>query len=473
MREKATTDEILGKITAFAKKKGITVYLVGGYIRDNLLRRKSRDIDVVMETDALKFAKEFAREYRMPPPVFYGRFGTAMIEVSGIKIEFATARKESYPEDSRKPVVQQATILEDCLRRDFTINTLIKNLITGEVLDFFEGKKDIKKKVLRTPVDPNRTFYDDPLRILRGIRFASRLKLKIEKKTLEGMKKNVFRLSIVSRERIAEEIIGTIEASTPSKGFYLMDEIGALPLILPEIEGLKERQASNMTKELFPHTLKVLDNTSKHTRDVYLRMAALLHDIGKPKTFRLENGKVSFHRHEFVGERMAYKICKRFNIPEEKTRFICKLIRHHLRPHLLAKENPSDNALRRFIKEIGKDIKPLFILARADITSYNPVRVRNAIEQLNILETRIKGINRKDKITSFKLSVDGYVIMDTLDIPQGKKIGEAKKVLEGLVMDGVLRNKKRELKKYLEEHKEELAGETDSSMNRTATGDDT
>jgi poly(A) polymerase len=462
MKEKITTDEILEKITAFAKKKGITVYLVGGYIRDTLLRRKSKDIDVVMETDALSFAKGFAREYRMPPPVFYGRFGTAMIEISGIKLEFATARKESYPEDSRKPVVQQATILEDCLRRDFTINTLVKNLITGEVLDFFKGREDIKKKILRTPVAPDKTFYDDPLRILRGIRFASRLKLEIEKGTLEGMKKNVFRLSIVSRERIAEEVIRTLEAPIPSRGFYLMDEIGALPLILPEVEGLKERQAFNMTKELFPHTLKVLDNASKHTKDVYLRMAALLHDIGKPKTFRIENGKVSFHRHEFVGERMAYKICRRFNIPEEKTMFICKLIRHHLRPHLLAKENPTDNALRRFIREIGREIRPLFILARADITSYNPVRVRNAIEQLNVLEKRVKDINKKDKLTSFKLSLDGYVIMETLGIPQGKKVGEVKGVLEGLVMDGILKNKKRELKRYLEEHREEILGDTNT-----------
>jgi len=448
--------DILEKLREFSKRKGVITYLVGGYIRDRLLRRKSSDIDIVMETDALTFAKEFALQYHLPMPVFYGRFGTAMIEVSGVKIEFATARKESYPDNSRKPDVEKATIEEDCARRDFTINAIAQNLITGEIIDFFNGRQDIKKKIIRTPVSPDKTFYDDPLRILRGIRFATRLKFEIEKETLEGMKKNVSRLSIVSIERISEELLKTLEAKEPSRGFYLMDGVGILDIVLPEVSALKEKRTDHPCKELFPHTLKVLDNISVHTKDVYLRMAALLHDIGKPLTLQVVDGKVSFHRHEFVGQKMAYKICRRLNIPEEKNRFIGRMIRYHLRPHLLAKENPTDNALRRFIREMGKDIKPLFTLAKADLTSHNPARVKNALEKLTALENRIKEINKKDKISSFKLAIDGYAIMEILGIPEGKKVGEIKKNLEDMVLDGTLKNRKRDLKRYLKTLKVEM-----------------
>jgi len=448
--------DILEKLREFSKRKGVITYLVGGYIRDRLLRRKSSDIDIVMEADALTFAKEFALQYRLPMPVFYGRFGTAMIEISGVKIEFATARKESYPDNSRKPDVEKATIEEDCARRDFTINAIAQNLITGEIIDFFNGRQDIKKKIIRTPVSPDKTFYDDPLRILRGIRFATRLKFEIEKETLEGMKKNVSRLSIVSIERISEELLKTLEAREPSRGFYLMDEVGILDIVLPEVSALKEKRTDHPCKELFPHTLKVLDNISVHTKDVYLRMAALLHDIGKPLTLQVVDGKVSFHRHEFVGQKMAYKICRRLNIPEEKNRFIGRMIRYHLRPHLLAKENPTDNALRRFIREMGKDIKPLFTLAKADLTSHNPARVKNALEKLTALENRIKEINKKDKISSFKLAIDGYAIMEILGIPEGKKVGEIKKNLEDMVLDGTLKNRKRDLKRYLKTLKVEM-----------------
>lgn len=455
-KQKISPQDILDKLKEYAKREGVVIYLVGGYIRDRLLRRKSNDIDIVMEIDALSFAKRFASFYHLPLPVFYGRFGTAMIEVSGIKIEFATARKESYPDNSRKPDVERATIEEDFARRDFTVNAIAQNLITGEFIDFFNGYDDIKKKIIRTPVSPEKTFYDDPLRILRGIRFATKLRFEIEKETLEGMKKNVSRLSIVSMERISEEILKILETKTPSRGFYLMDEIGALGIILPEVAALKEKMTDHACKELFTHTLRVLDNISIHTKDIYIKMAALLHDIGKPVTFKAENGKVSFHRHEFIGQKMASQICRRLHISEEKSKFIGKMIKYHLRPHLLAKENPTDKALRRFIKEIGKDMKPLFLLAKADLTSHNPLRVKIALERLGLLEERIKEINKKDKISSFKLAVDGYVIMELFGISQGRKVGEIKQRLETLVLDGAVRNRKRDLIKYIKENKEVL-----------------
>lgn len=454
--KKITPDEILNKLKDFSKRRDITIYLVGGHIRDKLLRRKSNDIDIVMESDALAFAKQFAAKYNFPTPVFYGRFGTAMIEVSGIKIEFATARKESYPENSRNPYVQNATIEEDCARRDFTINAIAQNLSTGEIIDFFNGREDIKKKIIRTPVSPDKTFYDDPLRILRGIRFATRLRFEIEKETLEGMKKNVNRLSIVSIERISDEILRTLEAKKPSKGFYLMDEVGALDIILPEVALLKEKRTEHPCKDLFMHTLTVLDNVSAHTNNIYLKMAALLHDIGKPATLQVINKKVSFHRHEFVGQRMAYRVCKRLNIAEDKGKFIGRMIRFHLRPHLLAKEDPSDNALRRFIREMGKDIRPLFALAKADLTSSNPIRVKRARERLILLEERVKEINKKDKLSSFKLAIDGYAIMELFGISQGREVGKIKQNIESLILDGVVRNRKRDLIKYIKENKDSL-----------------
>ncbi|HOK56247.1 MAG TPA: HD domain-containing protein [bacterium] len=451
-----TPEEIINKMRDFCFEKKINIFLVGGYLRDKFLKKKSKDIDFVMEEDALKIAEEFSKRFNLPAPVFYGRFGTAMIEIENIKLEFATARKESYFENSRKPVVEKCSIFEDLARRDFTINAIAQNLITGEILDPFEGRKDLKNKIIRTPVEPDKTFFDDPLRILRGIRFATKFKFKIDEKTLEGMKKNKDRIKIVSEERIADEIMKILESSTPSIGFKLMDEIGLLEIILPEVANLKEKRTDHPCKELFPHTLKTLDNISKYTKNVYLRLAALLHDIGKPYTLAVEDGKVSFHRHEFVGEKMAYNVCRRLKIGEPEIRFIGRLIKFHLRPHLLAKENPSDSALRRFIKEIGKDIKPLFILAKSDLTSRNPLKIQEALERLERLETRIKEINKKDKLSSFKLAINGFDIMEILKITPGKKVGIIKEYLENLVIEGQLPNKKRILRRYLIENVEKL-----------------
>lgn len=455
-KEKITSEEIIERMKEFCFRKNIEVFLVGGYIRDKILKRKSNDIDFVMEIDALKIAEEFAKMYNLPSPIFYGRFGTAMIEINKIKLEFATARKESYPSNSRKPYVEKTTIYQDLRRRDFTINAIAKSLITDEILDPFGGREDIKKKIIRTPIDPDKTFYDDPLRILRGIRFATKFKFKIEDKTFEGMKKNKDRIKIVSQERIADEIIKILECPQPSIGFDLLDKLNLLEIILPEIADLKEKKAEHPCKDLFEHTLKTLDNVSKRTKNVYIRLATLLHDIGKPYTLKIENGKVSFHRHEFVGERMAYNICKRLKISEENAKFIGRLIRFHLRPHLLAKENPTDSALRRFIREIGKDMKGLFILAKSDLTSKNELKIKEALKRLDDLEKRIKEINKRDKLSSFKLKVNGFDIMDILGIPEGKKVGAIKEYLENLVVENKLPNKKRILRKFIKENAEKL-----------------
>ncbi len=442
-------DIILKQIKDFGEKSNTVPYLVGGYLRDKFLRRRNHDVDIMLETDALQFARGFAKEYGYPSPIFYGKFGTAMIEIGKNKIEFATARKESYEKNSRKPCVKRASVLEDLSRRDFTINAMALNLLNDELIDPFGGKKDIKLKIIRTPVDPDKTFYDDPLRILRGIRFATALNFEIEEKTKMAMAGNARRLQIVSEERIADEIMKMIMARYPSKGFYLLEEIGILNLILPEVAALKEKRTDHPCKELFEHTLQVLDNTAALTKNSTLRIAALLHDIGKPRTLKVENGKVSFHRHELVGANMSVKVCKKLKISQKETEIIEHLIRYHLRPHLLAKENPTDNALARFIREVGTNMKGLFIIAQSDITSKNEKKVKQAREKIVYLYERIKNLNRKMKLAKFKLAITGFDIMDILKLKPGKEVGYIKKQLEEMVLSGILQNKKTELKKYL------------------------
>jgi len=442
-------DIILKQIKDFGEKSNTVPYLVGGYLRDKFLRRRNHDVDIMLETDALQFARGFAKEYGYPSPIFYGKFGTAMIEIGKNKIEFATARKESYEKNSRKPCVKRASVLEDLSRRDFTINAMALNLLNDELIDPFGGKKDIKLKIIKTPVDPDKTFYDDPLRILRGIRFATALNFEIEEKTKMAMAGNARRLQIVSEERIADEIMKMIMARYPSKGFYLLEEIGILNLILPEVAALKEKRTDHPCKELFEHTLQVLDNTAALTKNSTLRIAALLHDIGKPRTLKVENGKVSFHRHELVGANMSVKVCKKLKISQKETEIIEHLIRYHLRPHLLAKENPTDNALARFIREVGTNMKGLFIIAQSDITSKNEKKVKQAREKIVYLYERIKNLNRKMKLAKFKLAITGFDIMDILKLKPGKEVGYIKKQLEEMVLSGILQNKKTELKKYL------------------------
>ncbi len=458
------SETVIEAVKELAMKRGITVYLVGGYLRDRLMRRKSTDVDVVMETDALEFARELSRVFGYPSPIFYGRFGTAMVEVDGVKLELATCRTESYPPDSRKPEVFRATIAQDLSRRDFTINAIALNLLTGEILDPFGGRADIKAKVIRTPVDPDKTFYDDPLRILRGIRFAARFHFTIEPLTRDAMRRNVERLAIVSQERIAEEVMKMLEASQPSLAFYLLDEVGALASLLPEVSVLKEKGTDHACKDLFEHTLKTLDNISRHTRNVYLRLAMLLHDIGKPRTLKVEEGKVSFHRHELVGEKMSRNVCQRLKIGVAETVYIGRLIRYHLWPHLLAKEEPTDKGLRRFIREVGKERKDLFTLARADLTSQNPEKVRKALTRLNELEKRVKEVNRRSRLSSFKLALDGHEIMKMLGIGPGRVVGGIKDYLEQQVMDGVLKNTKRELKKELGQRGQQILQQVQSRL---------
>ncbi len=441
--------EIISKITKVARREKISADLVGGYLRDKILRRACHDIDIVVEGNALSLAKKIAESFKIAPPVTYRRFGTAMLNVGKTTVEFATARKESYSRNSRKPTVSPASLSEDLLRRDFTINCLAQKLGEKEIIDLFGGKADIKSKIIRTPTTPAKTFYDDPLRMLRAVRFATKLKFRIAPKTKQAIIENRERLKIVSSERIAEELLLMLDAKTPSDGIKLLDELKLLNLVLPEIFALK--QVNDLQcKDLFAHTLTVLDNMAKVKKDRILRLAALFHDIGKPKTAKYLPGKGwTFHGHPYLGAKMMRPVGLRLKLSSPDIRRISKIIAMHLQPHWLAKKNVTERAIFRFLREIGKDWKGLLLLANADITSKNKRKVEEGRSRLRELEKRVKEINRRRRAAKFKLALDGHQIMEILGIKSGPAVGRTKDTLEKAVAEEKVKNNKRDLKKYL------------------------
>lgn len=441
--------DIIGEVTRIARKEKVPAYLVGGYLRDKILRRACHDIDIVVEGDALLLAKRVAKSLKVPPPITYQRFGTAMLRVGKTTVEFATARKESYRKNSRKPTVSQATLSEDLRRRDFTINCLAQRLGEKRIIDPFGGRADIKAKIIRTPVEPARTFYDDPLRMLRAIRFTVKLKFQIEKKTAEAIVENRERIKIVSSERIADELFLMLDAAQPSRGIKLLKELKLLDLVLPEISALKDVN-DPQCKDLFTHTLTVLDNMAKMKKDRVLRIAALFHDIGKPKTAKFIPGKGwTFYGHQYLGAKMMRAVASRLKLSASDTKRIGKIIAYHLHPHWLARKNVTERAIFRFLREVGKEWKGLLLVARADITSRNKRKVEGARARLLKLEKRVKDINRKRRAAKFKLALDGHQIMEILEIKPGPEVGRVKSELEKAIAEEKVKNSKRELKKYL------------------------
>jgi len=442
--------EIIDRLTQIAREEKIPAYLVGGYLRDKILRRACHDLDLVVEGDALFLAKKSAKFLKVPPPVIYRRFGTAMLKVGKSTVEFAAARKESYRQDSRRPSVSRATLSEDLGRRDFTINCLAQRLGEKQITDPFGGRADIKAGVIRTPAPPSKTFYDDPLRMLRAVRFASRLKFQIEEETAGKIIENRQRLKIVSSERIADELLLMLDATRPSRGIKLLKELKLLDLVLPEIAALKNIN-DLQCKDLFAHTLTVLDNIARVKKDRALRIAALFHDIGKPKTAKYIAGKGwTFYGHQYLGAKMMRDACStELKLSASDTKKISKVIAYHLHPHWLAKRNVTENAIFRFLREVGKEWKDLLLLARADITSKNKRKVEEGRARLDQLENRIKEINRKRRAAKFKLALDGCRIMEILGIKPGPQVGKIKSELEKAVMEEKTKNNKRELAKYL------------------------
>lgn len=422
-------------------------YVIGGFVRDIFLQRPSKDIDIVVVGDGLEFARLVAERLKVQKVSYFKTFGTAHFRYKDIDVEFVGARRESYSEDSRKPAVENGTIQEDQLRRDFTINALALSLMDenfGELVDPFDGLDDLEKGIIRTPLDPDKTYSDDPLRMMRAIRFSTQLNFSIEKKSLEAILRNAERLSIISQERITEELNKIILAQKPSKGFDYLFKTKLLEKFFPEMIELygTETIEGKSHKDNFYHTLEVLDNIAENTDDLYLRWAAILHDIGKPKTKRF-NQKVgwTFHNHEEVGARMTSSIFKKLRLPlSDKMRYVQKLVRLHLRPIALVKGNVTDSAVRRLLFETGEDIDDLMTLCNADITSKNEMKVKRFRNNFELVKEKLKQVEEKDQVRNFQPPISGKIIMETFDLKPCNEIGVIKNQIKEAILEGEIPN---------------------------------
>lgn len=448
-------EHTLKEIGSLAKKQGIPVYVVGGFVRDRILGIESQDLDFVVEGDGPAFAELAEHALDGYGLAVHKRFGTASFQAKGLKIEFVTARKESYSKDSRNPVVEQASFSEDLARRDFTVNALAMCLDPdhyGEIIDPFNGIKDIRKRRLRTPLSPEETFSDDPLRMLRAARFASQLQFEIESKTLKAMSKERERLKIVSQERITDELLKILSHEKPSIGFYVLQKTGILDIIFPELADLigVEQRDHYHHKDVFEHTMKVLDNTASVSDNLFLRFAALVHDIGKPKVKRFQQGVGwTFHGHEGAGVQMIRKICPRLKLSNEMQKYGEKLTQLHMRPIHLVGEEVTDSAIRRLIVQGGEEIDDLLALCRADITSGNPKRVKKHLANFDEVAEKMKLVEEKDRLRSFQSPVRGEEIMAVFNIPPGQLVGEIKSKIEEAILDGEIPNDYDAAKEYL------------------------
>ena len=442
-------DPIFSKIGLAADRLGVDSYVIGGYVRDVILGRDCKDIDVVCLGSGIDLALEVAKEFDLPEHAVsvFKNFGTAMIKVDDWDLEFVGARKESYNRDSRKPVVEEGTLEDDQNRRDFTINAMAVQLNKenwGLLLDPFNGLEDLQAKIIRTPLAPGITFSDDPLRMMRAVRFAAQLEFDIFPETFEALKTEKDRLEIISMERISDELNKMILCKKPSYGFLLLDACEILPIIFPEFMKLKgvDTEDGKGHKDNFYHTLQVLDNIAENTDDLWWRWAAILHDIAKPQTKRFVQGKGwTFHGHEDMGARQVPNIFKRLKLPlNEKMKLVQKLVRLHLRPIALSKEEITASALRRLLFEAGEELEALMTLCRADITSKNGDKVKRYLRNFDIVEQKLKEVEESDSLRNFQPVFSGEIIMQVFDIGPGREIGLIKIAMREAVLEGTIRN---------------------------------
>ena len=439
---------IFKRVADAAAELHFETYAVGGYVRDQLLERDCKDIDFVCVGNGIELAEKAAYNIDKNITVsVFKNFGTAHFKWGDIDLEFVGARKESYNENSRKPSVEEGTIQDDQNRRDFTINALAVSLNKenyGELIDPFNGVEDLENKIIRTPLDPDITFSDDPLRMMRAIRFATQLNFVIEKKSFESIKRNKERIKIISQERITDELNKIILAGKPSTGFILLDESGLLQIIFPEMEALKGVQEieGKGHKDNFYHTLQVLDNITRTTKDLWLRWAAILHDIAKPPTKKFVNGEGwTFHGHEVLGSKWVPGIFRKLKLPMgNEMKFVRKMVFLHLRPIALTKEEITDSALRRLLFEAGDDIESLLMLCEADITSKNREKVKRYLARFETVREKLKEVEEKDQVRNFQPPVSGELIMETFGISPSKEIGLIKEEIKEAILEGKIKN---------------------------------
>lgn len=451
-------------ISELADKINQETYVIGGFVRDLILNRPSPDIDVVTIGSGIQLAEMVAR--KLGPNIqvsVFKNFGTAMLKYQSLEVEFVGARKESYHEDSRKPIVEDGTLEEDQNRRDFTINALAICLNSdrfGELIDPFGGIQDIENKILRTPLEPGITFSDDPLRMMRAIRFASQLGFTIEEKTLEAISQNKKRIHIISKERIGEELNKIILSSKPSVGFKLLDKTGLLELIFPELHRMKGRAEVNGIghKDNFFHTLEVLDRIAPNTNNLWLRWSALLHDIAKPATKKYSPQLGwTFHSHNFVGAKMVPALFKKMKFPlNEKMKYVQKIVELHMRPIVLSEEEVTDSAIRRLLFEAGDDIDDLMTLCEADITSKNQEKVKKYYSNFQLVRQKLKELEEKDHIRNFQPPLTGETIMEVYGLSPCREVGLIKSAIKDAILDGIIQNDHEQAFQYMLKIAEEL-----------------
>jgi len=446
---------ILRSIGQIADQLGIEAHVVGGYVRDKLLGKDVNDIDIVVVGDGVAFAKEVARRLQLDKVATYEHYGTAMVQQGDVKVEFVGARKESYSRDSRKPSVSVGTLTDDLARRDFTINAIAASLNDsswGRVTDPYDGRTALDAGIIQTPLDPEKTFDDDPLRIMRAIRFAAQLGFEVEQKTLHAIETMRERLSIISQERITDEFMKMLGSKTPSVGLKIMFNTGVMKIVFPEISELGgvEQRDDVHHKDVFLHTCTVVDNISVGTDNPFLRFAALVHDIAKPKTKQFKEGTGwTFHGHEELGARMVKHFFRRMKLPLDQIPYMEKLVRLHLRPMALVDEGVTDSAVRRLLFEAGEDVEDLMMLCRADITSKNPYLVKKYLTNYDLVYAKMKEVEEKDRMRAFQSPVRGDEIMTLCQLPPGKLVGVLKSKIEEAILDGVIPNEHDPALEYL------------------------
>ena len=464
--------QVLQKIALSAEELGMPCYLIGGFVRDKILGRPTKDMDIVCVGDGIELAAKVAEKFSPKPEVnFFKNFGTAQIAIGNrqlamgsintpvpspsgkgwdgaLEIEFVGARKESYSYDSRKPVVETGTIEDDQNRRDFTINAMaisLNKVDFGELLDPFNGIKNLELKNIQTPLAPAQTFSDDPLRMMRAIRFAAQLNFTIHPQTFAAIGENAARIKIVSKERIADELNKILMSEKPSIGFDLLFKSGLLKIIFPQMVELAGAEYIDGMghKDNFYHTIQVVDNIARHTDDLWLRWAAVLHDIAKPATKKFEDGHGwTFHGHEVVGGRMVPKIFTQLKLPQnEKMRFVRKMVELHLRPISLTKENITDSAIRRLLFDAGEDFEALMTLCKADITSKNKTKVKRFLENFEMVQQRCAEVEEKDHLRNWQPPITGEMIMQTFNLPPSRPVGDIKNAIREAILDGIIPNK--------------------------------